>query len=67
MSSPVFASSVTYVIPIVALFWGLLDGEILTPIQFLGAFIILAGVYLSSSNLVLRKKAVKEMSKIFPN
>lgn len=48
MSSPVFATSVTYLIPVVAFFWGLLDNEILTPIQFIGAFIILVGVYLSS-------------------
>jgi drug/metabolite transporter (DMT)-like permease len=48
ISSPVFATSVTYLIPIVAFFWGLLDSEMLTPIQFLGAFIILIGVYLSS-------------------
>lgn len=48
ISSPVFATSVTYLIPIVAFFWGLLDNEILSPIQFLGAFIILLGVYLSS-------------------
>lgn len=58
MSSPVFATSVTYLIPIVAFFWGLLDGERLTLIQFLGAFIVLTGVYLSSSNLVLRKRVV---------
>jgi len=48
MSSPVFATSVTYIIPIVAFFWGLLDNEMLTPIQFFGAFIILIGVYLSA-------------------
>lgn len=48
MSSPVFATSVTYLIPIVAFFWGLLDNEMLTPVQFIGAFIILIGVYLSS-------------------
>lgn len=48
ISSPVFATSVTYLIPIVSFFWGLLDHEILTPIQFMGAFIILIGVYLSS-------------------
>lgn len=48
MSSPVFATSVTYLIPVVAFFWGLLDHEMLTPIQFIGAFIILIGVYLSS-------------------
>ena len=48
ISSPVFATSVTYLIPIVAFSWGLIDGEILTPVQFLGAFIILVGVYLSA-------------------
>ena len=48
MSSPVFATSVTYLIPVVAFFWGLLDNEMLTPVQFFGAFIILAGVYLSA-------------------
>ena len=48
LSSPVFATSVTYLIPIVAFFWGLLDNEMLTPIQFLGAFVVLIGVYLSA-------------------
>jgi drug/metabolite transporter (DMT)-like permease len=48
ISSPVFATSVTYLIPVVAFFWGLLDNEMLTPVQFVGAFIILIGVYLSA-------------------
>ncbi len=48
MSSPVFATSVTYIIPIIAMFWGLLDNEILTFVQCIGAFIILIGVYLSA-------------------
>ena len=48
ISSPIFATSVTYLIPIVAFFWGLLDQEILSFVQFIGAFIILVGVYLSS-------------------
>jgi drug/metabolite transporter (DMT)-like permease len=48
ISSPVFATSVTYLIPVVAFFWGLLDNEMLTPVQFFGAFIILVGVYLSA-------------------
>ena len=30
MSSPVFATTVTYLIPIVAFFWGLLDNEVIT-------------------------------------
>ncbi len=48
ISSPVFASSVTYLIPIVALLWGLMDNESLTITQLLGAFIILIGVYLAN-------------------
>ncbi|RZJ52451.1 MAG: permease, partial [Flavobacterium sp.] len=48
MSSPIFASSVTYLIPVVAFCWGLLDNESLSPIQALGAFIILVGVYFSA-------------------
>jgi drug/metabolite transporter (DMT)-like permease len=48
ISSPVFATSVTYLIPVVAFCWGLLDNEMLTPVQFVGAFIILFGVYLSA-------------------
>jgi drug/metabolite transporter (DMT)-like permease len=48
ISSPVFATSVTYLIPVVAFGWGLFDNEMLTPMQFLGAFIILFGVYLSA-------------------
>ena len=48
LSTPVFATTVTYLIPIVAFFWGVLDGEILTFVQYSGACIILIGVYLSS-------------------
>lgn len=48
ISSPVFATSVTYLIPVVAFFWGLVDSEVLSPIQLVGALIILFGVYLSS-------------------
>ena len=47
ISSTVFATSVTYLIPIVAFFWGLLDNEMLTPMQFFGACVILFGIWLS--------------------
>lgn len=46
IASPIFASSVTYLIPVVAVFWGVLDGEELNGMQLLAAFIILFGVYL---------------------
>ncbi len=47
ISTPVFASSVTYIMPIVALIWGVLDGEAFSFIQGLAALLILVGVYLS--------------------
>lgn len=46
ISSPVFASSVAYVMPLVAVLWGVLDGEKISFIQALGGVIILIGVYL---------------------
>lgn len=47
-ASPIFASSVTYVIPIVAIGWGLIDGENLNFYQIIGIGIVLAGVYLAN-------------------
>lgn len=46
VSSPVFAASVTYLIPLVAIFWGVWDGEKVTAYQLIGASIILLGVWL---------------------
>jgi len=50
ISDPVFSSSVTYLIPIVAIIWGVFDGEILSFVQVLGAVIILFGVYLVNAS-----------------
>ena len=54
IASPVFASSVTYTLPIVAVMWGLLDGETINFRQILATIVILIGVYFanrrSSSN-----------------
>jgi len=47
MSTPVFASSVTFVMPIVALMWGFIDGESFSWLQGVASIIILCGVYLS--------------------
>ena len=44
-----FAASVTYLIPLVAILWGLLDGEHLSPIQFGGMMLILLGVYFTTT------------------
>ncbi len=45
-TTALFASSVTYIIPIVAIMWGLLDGETLVASQMLSISVILVGVYL---------------------
>ncbi len=46
ISSPVFASSVTYLIPIVATLAGFFDGELIAIWHYLGMGIILMGIYL---------------------
>jgi drug/metabolite transporter (DMT)-like permease len=54
MTSPVFAASVTYLIPIIAVTWGIADGEIIPPEAFAWMAMILFGVF-----LVNRKKLFK--------
>ncbi|MDO5510771.1 MAG: EamA family transporter [Weeksellaceae bacterium] len=46
MTSAVFASSVTYLMPVVAVFWGVLAGEEFSFWFLLGGILILGGVYL---------------------
>jgi drug/metabolite transporter (DMT)-like permease len=48
LSSPIFASNVTYLIPVVATFWSVLDHEGVTTIQLFGTLIILIGVYITN-------------------
>lgn len=48
ISTPVFATSVTYLMPVVALIWGLLDGERFTALQGVATIIILTGVYIAN-------------------
>lgn len=49
ISSPVFASSVTYLIPVVAILLGyFIMGETLSIVQGIGALVVLLGVYFSS-------------------
>ena len=48
MSTAVFASSVTYSLLIVSLFWGILDGELFSINQFMATILIVMGVLLSS-------------------
>jgi drug/metabolite transporter (DMT)-like permease len=46
IASPVFASSVTYTIPLVAVFWGLADGETISWTAIVWMGMILFGVFL---------------------
>lgn len=46
LSSPLFAASVTYLIPVVALLWGVLDGETIYAVQFVGMGVCLLGIWL---------------------
>ena len=55
ISTPVFSVSTTYLMPVVAIFWGLLDGEEFKLIQFIGTSIILLGVYLVTKKKVSKK------------
>jgi len=47
-AGPVFASMVTYGIPLVALGWGFVAGETITGLQVAGMAVILAGVRLAN-------------------
>ena len=53
-TTAIFASSVTYIIPIFAIFWGIFDGEKVRIEEFLWMSVILIGVY-----LVNKKKLVE--------
>ncbi len=55
-ASPLFASSVTYLIPLVALAWGIADGENIGWVHLVGMIIILLGVYLVNRKRGWRKK-----------
>ncbi len=50
MSSPIFASSITYVIPIVAIIWGIIDGEIFKASYIAWFVLILIGVLLVNTS-----------------
>ncbi len=45
LSSPVFASLTSFLNPLVAIMWGILDGEVLMGGHYVGMLVILLGVY----------------------
>lgn len=48
MSSPIFASNVTYLIPVVATIWSVIFNEGVSTLQVVGTIIILFGVYITN-------------------
>jgi drug/metabolite transporter (DMT)-like permease len=59
VSSPIFSSSVTYAIPIVAILWGWFDDEVIGVKHLIGVACILAGIY-----LVNRRKKSAQVKKV---
>ena len=54
-TSAIFAASVTYIIPIVAILWDAFDGKIIEAEHYLGLIIILFGVYLVNKKKIIQK------------
>jgi drug/metabolite transporter (DMT)-like permease len=50
MTTPIFASSVTYLIPVVALLWGIIDGEFFNFSFLIWIGLIIGGVLLVNKN-----------------
>ncbi|MGZ4048584.1 MAG: DMT family transporter [Bacteroidia bacterium] len=55
-TNALFASSVTYLIPVVAMGWGIMDGENVQMLHFLWIALILLGVYLVNKKASLEAK-----------
>ena len=54
ISSPVFASSVTYSMLIVSIFWGIVDGEKFSIYQLIATLIIVFGVILTNKKAKIK-------------
>ena len=54
ISSPVFASSVTYSMLIVSIFWGIVDGEKFSVYQLIATLIIVFGVILTNKKATIK-------------
>ena len=58
ITDALFATTVTYLLPIVSIIWGILDGEVLYHIHFVIMLIILIGVYLVNKNFKKKEKLI---------
>ncbi len=61
--SAVFASSVTYMIPVFAIFWGFVDGESIGLGQLLFISVILSGVYMVNRDRLMELKEERKKRK----
>lgn len=61
--SAVFASSVTYMIPVFAIFWGFLDGESIGITQLIFISVILSGVYMVNRDRIMEIREEKRKKK----
>lgn len=59
ISNPLFASTVTLLMPIVAVIWGVIDGESFTLLQAAGAIIIFGGLIFLRKRSPTKKKTAK--------
>lgn len=62
--SAVFSSSVTYIIPIFAIFWGFIDGEQILKSQLLFIGVILTGVYIVNRDNRLERMEEEKKTQI---
>ncbi|MEQ8471549.1 MAG: DMT family transporter [Marinoscillum sp.] len=68
LTDPVFTSSVTYIIPVIAICWGLIDGEVLLAMHVVGILAILTGVYIANaSKRVAIKKRLSQKVRVILN
>ncbi len=63
--SAIYASSVTYIIPVFALMWGFIDGEVIKPMHIVWISVILSGIYIvNRENLKISRKQKKAEAKV---
>lgn len=60
-TTTIFAASVTYIIPVFALVWGIIDGEYISIIQIISIAIVFAGISLINKQ---KKDKFKEVEKV---
>ncbi len=60
ITTAVFASTVTYLIPVTAIVWGIIDGEEIFPLHLLGMVLILGGVFLVNNTFQSKKSGADE-------